>query len=155
MSLHGTEFCLRLVLLLRNKRLSICNRRWRDINCTFASGLFLNSPCLDKHKTACLGSLPSWSGEAPCYTGRTSAGVYRGMNKENGLLSTSAEKSLTGFDICCTPWRRHLIDEKEHKTEVCLLGTPPSIFRTEYLKYTWTRALCDGTCSAQETLTSS
>lgn len=107
--LYRTEFCLGLVLLLRNKRLSIRNRRWRDINCTFASGFFLNYLCLDKHKTAFLGVLPIWSGEASCYTGKTSTGLYRRMNKKNGLLSASGEKSLTGFQVRRTPRRKCLI----------------------------------------------
>lgn len=130
-----TECCLGLVLLLRNKRLSICTRRWRDRNCTFASGLFLNYLCLDKHRPAFLGFLPIWSGGAPCHIGKTSTGLHRRMNKKNGLLSRSGEKSLTGFQVHRAPWRKCLSVGKRPFLALLMVLPPQSkchsYFRTK------------------------
>ncbi|VCW97423.1 unnamed protein product, partial [Gulo gulo] len=80
---------------------------------TFASGLFLNDLCLDKHRTAFLGFLPIWSREASCYIGKTSTGLHRRMNKKNGLLSSAGEKPLKGFQVHRALWRKHLIGPEQ------------------------------------------
>lgn len=47
------------------------------------------------------------------------------MNKKNGLLSTSGEKSLTGFEVRCTPPRERPIRKRKRAFSALFGALPP------------------------------